>query len=975
MWNAPIHLEANTNKWYKVDVASAVAENKNIELVVINGAVENTVFVEYGVECPSEDWTATTKTLAANAVKRTVITPDQLAQAGAIDYVYVHIITTGEVSAKAEFEPETDPCLEAEYILWNAPIHLEANTNKWYKVDVTTAVESGKDIELVVINGAVDNTVFVEYGVECPSDDWTSKTFFIEANKKETALITQNDLAQAGAIDYVYVHIITTGEINAEADLKEEDKPCYEYKTITGSVCDGDTYVDPITGKGHVISSLIAASQTWNDTVVTGLTCDSIYTFVIVPTVAPKVMTEDLLATIPGALPTLNPGCTVDVAGTIEAIKAYYELNDTEAIADVVNVEWVAGTDAKLDCNATEHTMTLKVEAGCDFVINTTIKLTVEPIVANEHPTVETICEGESYTWAANGKSYTPTTSMTDVYEVTNDCGCVVDRYTLTLTVNKATETTLDAIPVEICETELPYAWNVADTTILCTETKTYTHTVVDGCSKTTHVLELTVNKATETTLDAIPVEICETELPYAWNVADTTILCTETKTYTHTVVDGCSKTTHVLELTVNKVKETTLDAIPVEICETELPYAWNVADTTILCTETKTYTHTVVDGCSKTTHVLELTVNKVKETTLDAIPVEICETELPYAWNVADTTILCTETKTYTHTVVDGCSKTTHVLELTVNKVEETTLAAIPVAICESELPYIWTVVEGVTVTCDKADTYTYTVDGECSKTTHVLALTVYATPEDVVEYDTICPGETITWNGVTFATAGEHTLTLQNENGCDYQATLHLHIPDPENYVAYDQIPAESKYGGRMMVINLNAIDSIFGWTPAEGDVQWFKVVGEVDNAFDALNRLGDPAELDELVHTGYYHTALDGSVMPDSYYALIVHEMVSGECQEIMRTTVLSSGAASETPKLVPTIAEPSEQLRILNLNPSNVTEVRVFNTSGELIENYTASEASEFVFKAATMQGYYMVEVQSENDKVTLRYIVK
>ena len=859
LWNAPIHLDANTNKWYKVDVASAVAENKNIELVVINGAVENTVFVEYGVECPSDDWATTTKTLAANAVKRTVITPAELAQAGAIDYVYVHIITTGEVSAKAEFEPETEPCLEAEYILWNAPIHLEANTNKWYKVDVATAVESGKDIELVVVNGAVDNTVFVEYGVECPSDDWTSKTFFIEANKKETALITQNDLAQAGAIDYVYVHIITTGEINAEADLKEEDKPCYEYKTITGSVCDGDTYVDPITGKGHVISSLIAASQTWNDTVVTGLTCDSIYTFVITPTVAPKVMTEDLLATIPGAMPTLKPGCTVDVAGTIEAIKAYYELNDTEAIADVVNVEWVAGADAKLDCNATEHTMTLKVEAGCDFVINTTIKLTVEPIVANEHPTEETICEGESYTWAANGKSYTPTTSMTDVYEVTNDCGCVVDRYTLTLTVNKATETTLDAIPVEICETELPYSWNVADTTILCTETKTYTHTVVDGCSKTTHVLELTVNKATETTLDAIPVEICETELPYAWNVADTTILCTETKTYTHTVVDGCSKTTHVLELTVNKV--------------------------------------------------------------------------------------------------------------------EETTLAAIPVAICESELPYIWTVVEGVTVTCDKADTYTYTVDGECSKTIHVLALTVYATPEDVVEYDTICPGETITWNGVTFATAGEHTLTLQNENGCDYQATLHLHIPDPENYVAYDQIPAVSKYGGRMMVINLNAIDSIFGWTPAEGDVQWFKVVGEVDNAFDALNRLGDPAELDELVHTGYYHTAFDGSVMPDSYYALIVHEMVSGECQEIMRTTVLSSGAASETPKLVPTIAEPSEQLRILNLNPSNVTEVRVFNTSGELIENYTASEASEFVFKAATMQGYYMVEVQSENDKVTLRYIVK
>ena len=717
------------------------------------------------------------------------------------DYVYEEVLECGKVIYSLHLEVNNceEPCLEAEPLTveCGTTIQLEANTDKWYKLDVAAITALDENVRLVVENGSEDNTIGVEYGVECPSDSWTTtKPYTISANAKKAAIITQKDLDMAGVIDYVYVHITTTGELTATV------KCCYEYATITGSVCDGETYVDPITGKGHVISSLIAASQTWNDTVITDLACDSIYTFVITPTVAPQVMTEDLLATIPGALPTLNPGCTVDVAGTIEAIKAYYELNDTEAIADVVNVEWTAGADAKLDCDATEHAMTLKVEAGCDFVINTTIKLTVEPIVANEHSTDETICEGESYTWPVNGVIYTPTASMTDVYEETNDCGCVVDRYTLTLTVNKATETTLDAIPVEICETELPYIW-------------------------------------------------------------------------------------------------------------------------------------TVVEGV----------------------------------------TVECDKTDTYTYTIDGDCSKTTHVLELTVNKVEETTLDAIPVAICESELPYIWTVVEGVTVECDKADTYTYTIDGDCSKTTHVLTLTVYGTPEDVVEYDTICPGETITWNGETFATAGEHTLTLQNENGCEYQATLHLHIPDPENFVDYDQIPAESKYGGRMMVINLNAIDSIFGWRPAEGDVKWFKVVGEVDNAFDALNGLGDPAELDEFVHTGYYHTALDGSVMPDSYYALIVHEMVSGECQEILRTTVLSSGAAVQAPQLVPTIAEPNDQLRILNLNPSNVTEVRVFNTSGELIENYTASEATEFVFKAATMQGYYMVEVQSENDKVTLRYIVK
>jgi hypothetical protein len=74
-------------------------------------------------------------------------------------------------------------------------------------------------------------------------------------------------------------------------------------------------------------------------------------------------------------------------------------------------------------------------------------------------------------------------------------------------------------------------------------------------------------------------------------------------------------------------------------------------------------------------------------------------------------------------------------------------------------------------------------------------------------------------------------------------------------------------------------------------------------------------------------------------------------------------------------MPTIARPSEDLHLLNLNPANVAEVRVFNTNGELLATYSAEQASEFVFKAATMPGYYMVEVQHNGEQTTLRYIVK
>ena len=660
------------------------------------------------------------------------------------DYVYEEVLECGKVIYSLHLEVNNceEPCLEAEALTveCGTTIHLEANTDKWYKLDVAAITALDEDVRLLVENGSEDNIISVEYGVECPSDSWTTtKPYTISANAKKAAIITQNDLDMAGVIDYVYVHITTTGELTATV------KCCYEYATITGSVCDGETYVDPITGKGHVISSLIAASQTWNDTVITDLACDSIYTFVITPTVAPQVMTEDLLATIPGALPTLNPGCTVDVAGTIDAIKAYYELNDTEAIADVVNVEWTAGADAELACDATEHTMTLKVEAGCNFVINTTIKLTVEPIVANEHSTNETICEGESYTWPVNGVIYTPTKDTTVVEVKKNDCGCEVEKYTLNLTIKT----------------------RPAGTT-------TYAST------------------------------------------------CPGTK-YT-----GWEK---------NPSGE------------------YGVG-----------------------THYFPLEA------------------------------------------------------------------------------------------------------DVDCDVAIDTLVVTEFLAPEDVVEYDTICPGETITWNGETFATAGEHTLTLQNENGCEYQATLHLYVADADNVPEYDNLDAVGKYGDRLLLLNLNRLNELatagtIPAIPSAGNVTWYRVKGERDLIADILNGRGDDEAMPN--SNSYYYNNSDGSPLEaGNYYVLMNLPGTEGECSTYLRSVEVELGKSeSQAPQLVPTIAEPNDQLRILNLNPSNVTEVRVFNTSGELIENYTASEATEFVFKAATMQGYYMVEVQSENDKVTLRYIVK
>ena len=296
----------------------------------------------------------------------------------------------------------------------------------------------------------------------------------------------------------------------------------------------------------------------------------------------------------------------------------------------------------------------------------------------------------------------------------------------------------------------------------------------------------------------------------------------------------------------------------------------------------------------------------------------------------------------------------------MTINKTvytEET------VAACDS---YDW---NGQTYTTSGDYTFTGTSANGCDSIV-TLHLTINH-PTEGSETINLCPGETYTWNGDVYDKAGTYTTTLTNAAGCDSIATLVITIPDADNFVDYDNVAAVSKYGNRLLVIDLNTIESNFGWVPAESDVQWFKVNGDVDKAIDAINRKGD----DEYVGNGYFYNFMDGSSLVEDYYALIVHQMVEGDCQEIMRTTILSSTANKQAPQLLPTIANPYNTLRVLNLNPSAVSEIRVYNTTGELLEVYTSTQASEFILKAASMPGYYMVEVQAEGDKATLRYIVK
>ena len=793
-------------------------------------------------------------------------------------------------------------------------------------------------------------------------------------------------------------------------------------KTINGYACDGTEYVDPITNEKHIISSLIPSTQTWNDTVAVSQCEDSVYTYVITPIVAPEVMTDAVLATISGATPVLTQGLVPDVTGTVAAIMAYYNGNDTEAIADINNIYW---TDASLNtvvtCGDTTHTMTLVVEAGCDNIITTTHTFNVQPIVGIP----ETVVACDSYFW--NDSVYTESGTYTYMGTTVYGCDSVA---TLHLTINKPF---FHEETVVACDS---YTWDVDGQTYSDSGDKYFNGKTAAGCDST-YVLHLTINKSVETHLYETA---CDT---YSWYGLD---LTTSGTYYNDTLktVNGCDSTL-VLHLTVNNsfYKEETVVA-----CES---YEWPVNGVTYYDSGDKFFNDKTAAGCDST-YVLHLTINKpfFHEETVVA-----CDS---YFWPVDSITYYDSGDKYFNGKTAAGCDST-YVLHLTINKpVKEDVYETACVS-------YTWN---------DKTyyDTGDYTFNGQTAAGCDSIVTLHLTILPDVVyeptETDYFCPGSTYDWRGHTFNAPGTYYDTIYNVLGCESniytlellqyvntiptitaddiiaicgnavdvtlaEAIIQDHIasealyapnakiewyilsgntytemtntaidgtitevtvkyavvtdcgtvesdpvtvtvetPTPENDSEMANISALSKYGDRLLLINLKHIEETFGWNVAEEDVTWYYVVDDLDNYADDAARKNDIV----LGH-GYYYNENSGMPVPaGQYYARIAHEAAfESDCDGVLQTEVITCATSKAAPMLVPSMAKPQELIRLINLEPSEVISISVYSSTGENLGTYQVNSSEDMTFNAAQQAGFYLVDVNTESGKVSLRYIVK
>ena len=368
-----------------------------------------------------------------------------------------------------------------------------------------------------------------------------------------------------------------------------------------------------------------------------------------------------------------------------------------------------------------DYTYTTVAANGCDSIV--TLHLTISPTLTAE----ETITACDFYEW--NGQTYTQSGDYTYTTTAANGCDSIVTLY---LTIN---QTQYAEESVVACDS---YDWN--GQTYTQSGEYTYTTVAANGCDSivTLHLTISPIQHADEY------ITACDS---YEWN--GQTYTQSGEYTYTTVAANGCDSIV-TLQLTINQTQYAEGTVIA---CDS---YAWN--GQTYTQSGEYVYTTTAANGCDSIV-TLHLTINQTQYAEESVIA---CDS---YAWN--GKTYTASGDYTYTTIAANGCDSIV-TLHLTINN---TQYAAESVVSCDS---YTW---NGQTYTESGDYTYTTVAANGCDSIV-TLHLTINNSEIGATEYVTICYGETYTWNGQTYSTEGEYSITLSNTLGCDSVATLHLTI-----------------------------------------------------------------------------------------------------------------------------------------------------------------------------------------------------
>lgn len=226
---------------------------------------------------------------------------------------------------------------------------------------------------------------------------------------------------------------------------------------------------------------------------------------------------------------------------------------------------------------------------------------------------------------------------------------------------------------------------------------------------------------------------------------------------------------------------------------------------------------------------------------------------------------------------------------------------------------------------------------------------------------YDTvhICAGESYSWYGEEL-----YRDSVYMHSAGDVCYVLRLVI-DP---LLADSVPAYSLHGHRMLVLDHTSL-AAQGYDFPVDSVRWYRIVGRMDDA--RYPETGD----DEQVGQGDCYTG-DGSPLVGDYYAL-VHVEQAERCRLPLRTVVLHQPAAAAPARIAlhPAVVLAGEEVTIEGLDETQEYTIRVLSTRGAQTQIVRVKSCTNYSLKTSGMAGCYVVQVVSDNQQVSMRYIVQ
>ena len=625
-------------------------------------------------------------------------------------------------------------------------------------------------------------------------------------------------------------------------------------------------------------------------------------------------------------------------------------------------------------------------ETGCDSARYT---LDLKFYQAKDSVEDHMIYFGDSYAWYVNGNKVGDYNTAGTYYDtLRNQAGCDSIRFTLNLTQECNPTVPVTDTVATVCESELPFLWHgkslMRDTTF-CDDT---VKNILYACDSVIHRLKLTVLhpatgvdavsgcdsvifKGVKYTADAV---VLDTLTGMAANGCDSIVTVTITVLNHATGVDAVSGCDSV----IFKGVKYTADAV---VLDTIAGGAANGCDSIVTVTITVLNHATGMDAVSGCDSV----IFKGVKYTADAV---VLDTLVGGAANGCDSIVTVTITVLNHATGVDAVSGCDSVIfkgvKYTADAVVLDTLVGGAANGCDSIVTVTITVKHHATGVDTKSNCNSvefkgvkYTADavvldtivgGAANGCDSIVTVTI-----TVLKPDTTVLPAVDSCNRYHLMTADIDTLitttdnykfVFQNANGCDSVVTINVTIATP--YV--DTLSLIHKFGDRLLMINRKEINAIPGWhldsldTDHPEYVSWYEI---------------DPAGNEKPLHDGYTHSLPNGEPLPAgyTYYAEVNIPAVGGNCGAIGTTKHYTIPSAAPAPALMPSLARPGEEIRIVNIDPGTQTVVRIYSADGIMHGRYTVHGVESYTIKAAGTTGFYMVELTNESLQSTLRYIVK